>query len=366
MKQISFLSLFLTVFISAQKFKPAVVTFNNDDEKIGNVAYNNPIMTPQTFEFKEGSEQAKKLGKREIKEVNITDKAKFIKAEIEISRHPENLQNLENNKNFHIKKEEHFIEQIAFGKYNLYKYSDDMNKAYFYSSEDSDGIKPLLFKEYFLNENAKASNKEYLTVLEKINCGNNNYKNVLYLESSLTNYFNEINQCNGETNTEYKKPNDYIEHKIYGAYSQVKDPNETGFGGGYEFEYHLPLNNYSFAVAAAPGFFVYNEKKDLAYREYSTKSIISFPILLRYYPIKTKDFKMYASYSIVNFSQMNQTYMSYNNQEEKIGGFTAFENNFFELGLRIKTLEAFARFHSRSGGEAISLGLKYNIYSTKK
>lgn len=370
MKHLSFLTIFLSILMNSQQFKPAEITFNNGEKIKVNVAYNTPFFTPQSFEFKEGSDKSKKLGINEIKEVNITDKAKFIKAEIEISRHPENLKNLELHKAFNIKKEEHFIEQIVFGKYNLYVYADEKNKAFYYKNSEDTTLKPLLFKEYFIdsgeNEGDKTSNKQYVQDLKEINCGNIDYNNVRYLESSLINYFNNINKCSGSTITEYQKSKGYIEHKIYGNYSKVNETGETGFGGGYEFEYHLPFNNYSFAIAAAPGFVSYKENENLSFTQITYIKIISLPIILRYYPVKTKDFKMYASYSIVNFSQIHQKLMSYNNNVENFKRFTAFENNFFELGFRFKTLEAFSRFHSQSGGKAISMGLKYNIYSTKR
>lgn len=366
MKQIFILTVFLSVFANAQKFKPAAVTFNDNEKVTGNVAYNNPSLTPQSFQLLDSSEQSKTLGLKEIKEVEIKDNTRFIKTEIEISRHAENLQNLEQNKNFNIKKEERFIEQIVFGKYNLYKYADHFNKAYYYSSADSDGIKPLLYKEYFLENGDKTSNKDYLNILQKINCGNNDYTKVGYLESSLTNYFNKINNCNGETNTDYQKPKGYIEHKVYAIYTHIKQANQTGFGGGYEIEYHLPVNNYSFAFAAAPSFELFTKKQNLPIYSYTTSSLLSLPLLARYYAVKTNDLKIYASYSIMNLSEINNTFIGYNNEEEKSSNFTAFENNFFELGVRFKSLEAFARFHSRAFDNAISLGLKYNFYSTKK
>ena len=368
MKQISFFSVFLAIFVQAQKFQPAVVTFNNNDQVAGSVAYNTPVLTPQTFEFKDASNQLKKIGVNQIKEVDVTAKTKFIKADIEISRHSENLQTLEQNQNFNLKKEERFIEQIVFGKYNLYKYADDMNKAYYYSTSDSDGIKPLLFKEYFLDNGDKTSNKEYLSTLQKLNCGNIDFNNVRYLESSLVNYFTKINQCDGVTTPQYEKAKGYMEHKVFALYTQKQEFTGAGFGGGYEFEYHLPFNNYSFAVAAAPGFTIYNldENAVLSFYQGAYTRIISLPILLRYYPVKTKDFKMYASYSIVNFSQVNEEFMSYNNKKETDNYFTAFVNNYFEVGARYKAVEAFARFNSKLVDNAISVGLKYNIYSTKK
>lgn len=366
MKHISFLTLFLCIFINAQNFKPAIITLNNNVKETGNVIFNNPSSTQQLFEFKDNTGQLKKLGLKDIREVNIINNTKFLKAEIEISRHAENLQYLELNKDFNIKKEEHFIEQIVFGKYSLYKYSDNMNKAYFYSSADSDGIKPLLFKEYFIENGNKASNKDYLKVLEKIDCGNTNFNNVDYLESSLTSYFNKINQCYGDINTNFQKAKGYVDHKVYGLYSNIKNTDNSGFGAGYEFEYHIPFNNYGFSFAAAPGFIIYNKKQNPAVYSLSYNSIISLPLILRYYPVKTDEFKLYVSYSVMNLSQLNETFINFDKSEEKTSNFTVFYNNFFELGLRFKTFEAFARFHSRSAENAISLGLKYNIYSNKK
>ena len=368
MKQISFFSVFLTIFVQAQKFQPAVVTLNNNDHVAGSVAYNTPVLTPQTFEFKDASNQLKKIGINQIKEVDVTAKTKFVKTDIEISRHSENFQTLDQNKDFNLKKEQHFIEQIVFGKYNLYKFADVRNKAYYYSTADSDGIKPLLFKEYFLENGDKTSNKEYVTTLQNLNCGDIDFTNVRYVESSLINYFNKINQCDGVTSTKYEKAKGYMEHKAFALYTQKQEFSGAGFGGGYEFEYHLPFNNYSFAVAAAPGFTIYNidNNVELSRNQGAYTRIISLPVLLRYYPVKTKDFKLYASYSIVNFSQVTDEFIRYNNSAESYKYFTAFVNNYFEVGARYKAVEGFARFNSKLVDNAISVGLKYNIYSTKK
>lgn len=225
-----------------------------------------------------------------------------------------------------------------------------------------------MFKEYFLDNGDKTNNKEYLSTLQNLNCGNIDYSNVRYLESSLVNYFNKINQCDGVTTTQYEKAKGYVEHKVYALYTQKQELSRAGFGGGYEFEYHLPFNNYSFAVVAAPGFTLYGKDDNAKLKMYrgAYSRIISLPFLLRYYPVKTKDFKIYASYSILNFSQVNEEYLNYNNVKTSENYFTAFANNYFELGLRFKTIEAFARFNSKIVESAVSLGLKYNIHSTKK
>lgn len=366
MKHFSFLVLFLSIYGHAQQFKPAVITLKNGEKMTGTIFYNTPFLTPQTFDFKDDSNKIIKLDQNKVKEVIISDKAKFIKAEFELSRHPENLQNLEYNPEFNVVKEEHFLEQITFGKYNLYKYADKENTAYFYSTDDSNTFNPLLFKEYFVANGDKGTDRKYLKELQKINCGNITFKTVRYIESSLIDYFDKINECNGESSIQYQKPKGYTEHKVFGLYSKMKEGGETGYGGGYEFEYHLPFLNYSFAIAAAPNFISYSENKELKYGQSTTKSIISLPVLFRYYPLKLKDYKLYVSYSILNFSQRQQDVRIYNNIIVSDNYFTAYENNFFELGLRFKNLEAFSRFHSAAADKAISVGLKYTVYSSKK
>ena len=92
MKQISFLMLFLCVFINAQNFKPTVITLNSQEQETGSVIYNDPSFTPQVFEFKNNLDQTKKLGLNDIKEVSITGVTKFLNTTVELSRHSENLQ----------------------------------------------------------------------------------------------------------------------------------------------------------------------------------------------------------------------------------------------------------------------------------
>lgn len=364
MNKLSFFAIFATVLVNSQQFRPAEITMSTGQKLTGNVSYNTPIYTPQMFEVKNDSGGITKIGLNDATLVTINNKTRFVRANIQLSRHPENLQRLEYNPAFSMKNETRFIEQLVVGKYNLYKYSDDQNKAFFYSTTDEPNIKPLLYKEYLIssgeNEGAKTSNKQYLQDLRQISCGDVDYNSVRYLESSLETYFMKINQCNGDSVQSFQKEQGYIDHKVYGLYSTYSDGFNTSYGGGYEFEYHLPFLNYSFAVAAAPNFTTFTNTDTRA--NFTKTTEMALPILARYYPIKTKDFKGYFSYSVVNFIRDN---VEYTGNASDLNSNSFGIKNFFEVGLRYKWVETFTRIYTAKGSPFV-LGVKFNFISGEK
>lgn len=365
MRKLNFLLLVTGIAINAQQFKPAEITFTNGDQQATTVNYNTPIYTPQTFEVKSGESGTKKLGLNDLKDVSVSGITRFVKADIEVSRHPENLQRLDSHGNFNISKETRFIEQLVGGKVNLFKYYDENNKAFYFSTSDNPAIRPLLYKEYFISsgphEGDKTSNKQYVQALKSLQCGNADYNNVRYIESSLVNYFNKINECSGETVKVSGKAQGYAEHKIFAGYSTQAGLTKASFGGGYELEYHLPFLNYSFSVAAAPGYFVFTG--DELKKDFKDNSEISIPVLVRYYPVKSNSFKAYVGYSVVNFSRLNNEYTGTMASPENSNSFTV--RNFGEIGARIKNAEIFTRFYLK-GDSPFFVGAKYTLFSGKK
>jgi len=368
------LFILLPLSIFGQSYQPGEITYTNGKTVSGLIEYNNPIYTPQSFNFKESKNaKATKVYAHEINAVIIPEYAKFIKKEIQISYHSNNLDKLDTFKNFNLSTETKIIEVLTEGKYNLYKYEDDKTEMFYYSEGDQP-IKTLLYKKYYTDEihYMAAEEKIYLTDLQSINCANINLNFVKYSVTSLENFFKKTNKCNeNSTNAinEIKSKNrSFQKNKVTASYSFFTENKDIkAFDIGYEWENFLPYYNYSFSFSFTPYFRYYQNpetKKEI------TNYSVELPLLLKFYPIKSDGFKLYLGYSIFNFRYYNFTYYTFENDKYTKSHFTAFENTFFESGIVVKNFEVYSKYYfnalSQYDSKNFSIGLKYNFKTNKK
>lgn len=367
--------LFVCIFTWSQSFKPATIIFSDNSKLNGEVSYNNPNNTPQEFIFrKSNADKSINYSIKNIREVDIPGFATFIKSEIKISRHSENLQNLDSYKEFKLLTEERMIEKIVDGYYNLYKFEDNQNTAFYYSQRNDFEIKPLLFKTYFLDVDGheKLENNEYVNDLKKINCNNTNYLDVKYAENSLANYFQDINICNGDIIEKKTKKNFINEYKVVANYNVIKkdysDLVQSSYTLGLEYEMHfMNLDNIGALSFGLNYNYIKSYNSKTAYNVYTANSNFNIPISLRYYPINSDKFKFYTSICVFNFSlnSFNYVYMenykyTYTKQSEL--NFMLF--SYLEAGLRYKEFEVFAKYYldkNKKQWFQSSIGLKYNL-----
>lgn len=155
------LTLLLSTFNFSQNFKQAEIILENDSKIVGFVFYNSPYHTPQSFIFKNSETGIEKIyNKNEIKRVTVNNYGEFVKSDVEISRHEESQIKMSYDGKFNLQKENLILEVLVKGTNKLYKYADDKNTAFFYSTNDNI-IKPLLYKEYYSDNES--------TIIEIIN-----------------------------------------------------------------------------------------------------------------------------------------------------------------------------------------------------
>ena len=367
-----FILLPLSVF--GQSFKPGKITYTNGKTISGLIEYNTPLYTPQSFNFKESKDgKLVKISTNDIDSIVIPEYAKFIKKEIQISYHSNNLDQLDTFKKFNLTTEIKFIEVLTEGKYTLYKYEDDKTEMFYYSEGDQP-IKPLLYKKYYTDEinNLAAEEKLYLNELQKINCANVNLSFVKYTVSSLENFFEKTNNCEGKNNNFVNvvksKNKSFQKNKITASYSFLSNEgNAKAYEIGYEWEKFLPFYNYTFTLGFSPYYRHYqNSKDDTSKTNYS----LEFPLLVKIYPLKSKFVQFYVGYSIFNFRYAQFSYLNYNNKETKDTSFTSFQNTFFESGITFKDFEVYSKYYfnalTQYDSKSFSLGLKYNFKTNKK
>ncbi|MGV4415349.1 hypothetical protein [Chryseobacterium sp. T1] len=367
--------LFLGACLSAQDFKKAEINLENGEHLIGEVFYNTPYYTPQSFVFRENKNSPeKKFNQNDIKSVLINDDIEYSKQIVSISRHKENEHLLENNDNYNLKNETLVLETLVKGTNSLYRYSDSQNTAYFYSVKGDSQIKPLLYKEYYNpnDESIKVKKSDFRNELTKINCGNNSINFVQYRESDLLNFFKKTNNCLGDTNQKVKSNYGSTNAKIAISKNFVSDEykdydTNQSYSFGLEIEKNLPFLNNQISIGLAGNYSTFNpniEKTEVDKK--SIKSQIDIGVLAYYYILNSPKHKVYLNAYIFDFSSSQyytKTVFS-GNPVVKEATHNLLVFNKIGAGYRYRNLEIFSLLYLHTGdikSNIASIGLKYNF-----
>lgn len=144
-----------------------------------------------------------------IKEFGIYNSSKFVRSIVSIDQSSDRIDRLDYNKNPNYKEATVFLKVLIEGKASLYLYKGNGLIRFFYSI-DSNGINPLVYKRYLVdNSNKKINQPKFNESIVK----NNFYKQQLYLhlncpeisafgyeqleysKKSLENFFCKYNTC---------------------------------------------------------------------------------------------------------------------------------------------------------------------------
>lgn len=244
-------------------------------------------------------------------EFQIDDYGKFIRAEVDIDRSPENIRYLTEGKAPQWSKETVFLKEIVRGKANLYVFQDGNLPKYFFSV-DGKPISQLVRKQYivFLNGDREiATNNSFRQQLRnEVSCGSqssNDFEKIDYDFSELQNFFQSYNVCNGDnvvqTNNS-KRRNGFFRVRLtpgvnfssfemqnpYGQFPLIEMDKTIGLRVGVELEYILPFNNNKWGLVFEPSSAAYSsEKKYVRFNNEYTATVdykaIEFPVGVRYH-----------------------------------------------------------------------------------
>lgn len=253
---------------------------------IKNSDWNN---NPSSFQYKLSKNSNVVTGNvASIKEFEILNSLKFIRASVEIDISSSKYSNLTKNRAPVFETKTLFLKTLVEGNASLFSYKIGTSTRYFYSKSGGE-ITQLIYKKFLTTSGRMSSNEQFKQQLKtELTCSNDIIKNpelVNYDKSSLTNYFIQYNECNNANFKSYKSEikgrtfnfsirprlNNSSFSIVNESQSNLRDAdfgNNSSFGIGIEGELTLPVNNNKWALFIEPTF--------QSFKSESTKEAASF------------------------------------------------------------------------------------------
>lgn len=255
-----------------------------------------------------------------VKEFGVVGKSKYIRANVEIDRASNNIDQLSNVRSPEFKEELLFLKVIIEGEASLYRYTENALNRYFFSLKTKTP-KQLVYKKYKIERNggnqlSKGATQNFmirhnngfrqqlLVNLKSETITRNRIRTTKYTTSSLKSLFKEYNASINSTNVEYevRAKKDMIHFTLrpaFGSSNLSVNGNQSlkGFGNkkniklGCEVELVLPYNMKKWSIVMEPTYRYFSgdnktRLKQISGRETFSKvyyKTIDFPIGLRHY-----------------------------------------------------------------------------------
>lgn len=372
---------------------------DNSDQKteclIKNIDWkNNPI----DFEYKFSEEgEIFYTTIDDVKEFGIDNVSKFIRANVEIDKSSEKINDLSYEKNAVFVKEKLFLKTLVEGKYNLYIYNTIGLERFFYST-DSISLEQLIYKSYTISENKIGKNNKYKQqIWSNLKCPSitmSELERLEYKRKSLTDFFVKFNVCNDSKfenyNTKVKKDlfnlnlrlhlnntslnNSIIlvENSYYYNPVEIDLGNDFGFSIGAEAEFILPFNKNKWGLIIEPKYqrFKSENTKDVNFvsgRKLTTTidyKSLEIPIGIRYYFHINEKSKIFinASYEFdISFNSSIQFKRTVDNSD--YGNFEILTSNNLATGIGYKFMNKYSlevRYHTPR-----NLNTNYTYFDSK-
>lgn len=289
---ISVLLFFVSFLCFAQiNFEKGYYVTNNNTEiacYIKNVAWRN---NPRAFEIKLNiSDEPKEISITDAKEFGVYDKFKFVRELVKIDRSSDQYVNMTHLRRPNFTEEVLFLKVLIEGSANLYIFSDEHIKKYFYKTA-STPLEQLIFKYYKADNNKIAKNERYKNQLWKnLKCDDisiNTINNLSYDRSKLTKLFDLYNDCKNSSSTSYvrKEKKDLFDLTIRPGISssyftltrsnnqffpiypeKMKIAGKIGFRAGIELEFIMPFNRSKWSFIIEPSYRKFSGEKNIKYR----------------------------------------------------------------------------------------------------
>jgi len=162
---------------------------------------------PNSFEVKNNSNEAsREVSLSEAKEFAIDGYFKYIRETVDID-------NSKGEPDYSLDKDPNFASATVFlkvlveGTNSLYQYENNAFPIRFFFKNSTQNIQQLVYKKYFKsNENLSSlyANDFYKRqLLGAVNCNNSslNVEKLQYTDDDLSDYFNSVNKCLGDTSS---------------------------------------------------------------------------------------------------------------------------------------------------------------------
>jgi len=231
----------------------------------------------------------------DIQEFGITQGDRYISAEVQIDRSPDQLNTMSTKRNPQWSKEYLFLKVLVDGNADLFFFGQNTLQRFFYRTSSNDSIRQLVYKRYMANDNSIAANTYFQQQLWRdINCDGPSidwFDRLQYTATSLGNYFLKYNECKGGDLSTNSIPqnqdffnlrlNPGINIATVSLDSEVPEIQNTNFGTklnvrfGVEFEFILPQKKERWSLLFEPVFQVFTDETNVG----SDQASLSFPSL---------------------------------------------------------------------------------------
>ena len=283
---------------------------------------------PSDFEYKLIGSEAVQYGEIQfVKEFEINNTLKFVRATVQIDE--SNLNNLDEDRNPRFVTKQVFLKVLIEGKASLFSYENKSSKKYFYKINDSE-IEQLIYKKYKI-DNRISENTQFKDQLNsQLVCTSIKWeelKSLGYTQKDLESIFIKYNECVNSSFKQFgnsKRPKSFhlsirpglgtqnltIENSN-AAVENVDFGNKLGFRIGLEAEFILPFNNNKWGILIEPTFQKYYSEKnsrvglspDDNYVIVADYKSVELPIGFRYYLFLNDKSKFFINLSyITDFS----------------------------------------------------------------
>jgi len=267
-----FVVLFFNSLLSQELFEKGYFISNNNSRTecfIKNIDWKN---NPVTFKYKMTEVSEVKEGSiASVMEFSVTNKIKFIRANVDMDMSPSNMSNLGMTSEPEWEKSKIFLRVLMEGNGNLFYYESGNLRRYFYSIEKGELLQ-LVHKKYLSNDNRSTlynngfRQQLFSSFFGCRSLGIENFENLSYKREPLVKVFEKYNNCvSGESSTyvdeNLEAKNKFIVKVKTGFYSSdykfirtttsipdvVFNP-KYGIRLGIEGELILPFNNDKWGV----------------------------------------------------------------------------------------------------------------------
>tara|TARA_R110000765_G_scaffold62211_1_gene120800 strand:- start:70 stop:1278 length:1209 start_codon:yes stop_codon:yes gene_type:complete len=301
---------------------------------------------PNSFQYKfDGDDSVQEATIYNVQEFKIDNGPKFIRAQIEINRSPNQTSELEQDRKVSFSKEQLFLKELTAGEARLYIFEDKNLIRFFYAMNDMNP-EQLVYKKY-RNENMQiGENNEYKQqLLNALDCSAINIASIQrlrYKTEPLVRTFNTYNQC---VNPEYEiQTKEKLKSKFlltanvganFASLSITNGPfaqrstdfgSNMGFRAGIELESFLPFNKNKWSLIFEPTY--QNFKKEgltnisVLYNNPIQAKVdytsLEFPLGFRHYFYFNESNSLFVDAAIVFDTDFNSKITFENNTELEI------------------------------------------------
>jgi hypothetical protein len=283
-----------------------------------------------------------------VKEFGVTGYCRYIAADVEMDRSPEDLERLSDSKQPEWHQEKVFLKVLVCGQASLYSFLDNSVTRYFISANHLP-VTQLIYKKYidpgnpgYYLEN-KAYQRQLWTHLQCNRISVDDVESLSYEKKSLVKFVEKYNQCSDTIHsyTQRKKATGrqfeigfasginmlHLRLLVSGWYEdEINFRNNIAPSLNLKLEYHIPYGRNKWSLLISPEYTTYHSKTDGKYGTFKVDyDCIGFPLGVRHYLFLNNDLKIATELlflTMLNIRFENTIHTTFSGPVEMKGGNT--------------------------------------------